>query len=335
MSENKRPGAIYCSENAEGKEEYKTFEEVNAELLARADHEEDPIKPGFLPYMLNGSVQGGATFEAKMRSPAHAFLHIVSWDEFRPFLSELDAVGIDCSGIKNEPQFREDGGMIDCSWEALAQQVSPVTASILQRILVARGADPRRGDAIRMQFVSYRCYGVYFYDGKQVILPEDEPSDYFRVPSEFKVPTEFPIDYWEHTTFTGYSHTGDICFDVAIIKDMSELKPVKTMMKVPICTVSKNGTRKYGPGTEMREATMAHVCTLTCKNSDWLLVVVNSDDDEPDSAEAGAKANAKAKLAEFLETGRCWDVEHLYRDWEQEKCGPVLGDWNPKHVIVV
>ena len=329
-------GAFYESRDKDGKAVFKTFEELNADLLASSEEQKDPTKPGFLKYMLCGSVMGGAVLEAKERSPTHAFLHIVSWNEFKPYLDELadgeqkevdkkrkeadDADArhdkkaaskirqsisymekdvVELRELKTAEQFYDDGSMIDLSWDnGGIAQVNPLTADILHRILIARKADLRRGDAVRMQFVGYRCYGVYFFDGVKVILPEEENSDYYHVPSVFKVPTEFPLNYWDECTFTGYSHVGDVCFDVASITAITPILPISTP--------------KYDNGDYT-------AYTIECTFGRWYLVVIHSGDDEED------------KIAKFRSSGLCWDVNRL----EHELGVTDIVGIDPKRVVVI
>lgn len=304
----------YLSRDADGNPVYKTFEQVNAAVMATAVPQTDPKKPGFQPYLISGNVQGGAIIEAKERDPTKAFLHIVSWMEFRPFLDELAAAGTKIGDLKTQDQYYPDGSMIDLSWDEVGQNTDELHASILNRILVARKADLRRGDAIRMQFVSYRCYGTYFYDGTKVILPEEENSDYYHVPSTFKVPTEFPMDYWDDCCFLGYSGAGDVCFDVASIASISEAKEVK------IVRTAYSWQTK--PQTELELVAM--VATMECKSGTWHLFISIVDD-----------SDYEERLSTFKDTGLCWDAERLGVELTRPETDEITKGLDPKRIVVI
>lgn len=61
-----------------------------------------------------------------------------------------------------------------------------------------QNADLRRGDIIVFdELTGYRSDGLAFFDGEQIIHPEDEPDDYGTIPRQFQVITNgVPIDYW-------------------------------------------------------------------------------------------------------------------------------------------
>jgi hypothetical protein len=57
----------------------------------------------------------------------------------------------------------------------------------------------KRGDIVENNEESgYRTSGVYIWDGKKSISLSTTPDDYGTIPIEFRVISEFPIDYW-HT----------------------------------------------------------------------------------------------------------------------------------------
>lgn len=298
----------YLSWNERGEKVYKTFDQVNAELMASAKPQLDPTKPTKLPQMLCGSVRGCSLIEAKQRNPNKAFLHIVSWNEFKPYLCELVEAGEDMSDVEDLEQYNDDGSINDMSWDNIATTTNELRASILERILKKRGADLKRGDAIRMQFVNYRCYGIYFYDGDKVILPADEDSDYYHLPHEFKVPTEFSMDYWEDFVFTGYSRVGDYCFDVKAIEDFSKIRKVNMVEE-------KDGDKDFWI-----------VYHFKIQEDPWNLILINGGQDESDKI-----------LQTFFENGLCYDHYDKISDKELKMLSKFLvkSDKNDKVNIIV
>lgn len=187
---------------------YKTFDEVNAEVKAESRAQpQDPTKPGEIIHMICGGVRGKRIYEAKVRLQNRAFLHIISWSEFKPYLPLLAIHGINCKHLMNKEEGEDN--FLDFSWENISA-ASDTIAKAMTMIMAVRQAKwnessdekkelipgLKRGDCVHLQFIGYRCYGTYFWDGTKVIPPEDEDSDYYRVPSEFKIPTQFPLDCW-------------------------------------------------------------------------------------------------------------------------------------------
>lgn len=79
----------------------------------------------------------------------------------------------------------------------------------INSILPHLGKHFQRGDIIHFeQFDSYRNDGKYIYDGKKLIQLDTDYDDYGQVPEEFKVPQEFPPEYWqlsiEHNVHTSF-----------------------------------------------------------------------------------------------------------------------------------
>lgn len=242
-----------------------------------------PDKPGRLQEMISTTVRGTVYSEAKQRNPARAFLHIITWSEMKPFLPRLAAAGVECAGLEAVPEIEADGTHADFSWDDIAQ-IHPAITQVLTEILLARHASLKRGDAVRMQFIGYRCYGIYFWDGKHVIPPEEEDSDYFGLPSAFKVPTEFALDYWDDVGFVGWSHHGDYCFDVAAVQGRLTERPLAI--------------------NDYRSLTYA---TASVGGQDWYFIFSSENfiasREKKDWREPGL-------LRQFLRTGRCFNGDH-------------------------
>jgi len=73
----------------------------------------------------------------------------------------------------------------------------------------------KKGDVIKFRFIRGNNYGYYFYDGEKVIPSEFEGDESGRltIPSIFKVPSDFSINYWDETGFLGFSNLGDLTYD--------------------------------------------------------------------------------------------------------------------------
>jgi hypothetical protein len=245
---------------SDGKVEPYDGNKIDAKLrLTQSDPTPiDPTKPGRIKHLTSMTTTGDMYIEAKKRDSKRAFLHVVTWAEFKPYLDEYETVllkrnaerkleksekpasrALEAKHIKD--QFNEYRTMKDEDVETSHDDVfvglntNQDQADILTKILVSRKPtmnNLQRGDAVRYAFMGYRCYGVFFYDGAKVIPPEDEDSDYYGVPSTFKVPTEFPVDYWNDIGFVRWSHCGDFCFDMNAIPPSVdgkiELKPLTT-----------------------------------------------------------------------------------------------------------
>jgi len=84
---------------------------------------------------------------------------------------------------------------------------------IVTKIMKEQKTPPKRGDFISLNI---KGWGSYFWDGERSI-PPGEPT--FCIPAEFKIPREFPIDYWDDCRIIfGYSQSGDFCYDTSEIK---------------------------------------------------------------------------------------------------------------------
>jgi hypothetical protein len=207
---------------------------INARLRLESEVESaDPTRPGHLKHLIAATVVGSAMMQARQRRPDRAFVHVVTWSEYRPHLHELAPAGVSRGTIERLSLIDEvdptDGSRFDASWEEPFQDddVNATHAAIVQRILVARVKDAKdavelkRGDAIRLQFVGYRCYGTFFWNGEAVVPPFSEESDYYALPPEFKVP-DFPLDYWDDVNFVEYSHCGPFCFDTSLLPSAAD-----------------------------------------------------------------------------------------------------------------
>jgi hypothetical protein len=202
-------------------------------------------KPSEKDIHTSGSTMGIKYTEAKARNPKRAFLHIVTWKEMLPFIDELEET--DILDKKDLPEDYKTTDDLDFSHSTDLGLSSPVIASIVERILITRKANLVRGDCIRLQFIAYRGYGTYFYDGSHVITAEEEDSDYERIPSQFKIPTEFPVDYWNDTGFVGYCYTGDYNFDTQLLNQNLQFKHlyVNDCLSLMIADIEINNVKWY------------------------------------------------------------------------------------------
>jgi hypothetical protein len=99
----------------------------------------------------------------------------------------------------------------------------------VSKILNKKSPKPMRGDIFKFAFLKKEQQeGYFFWNGRRAILPEkDDTNDdeeneaCYIVPAEFKVPTEFSVNYWKDSGFTNFS-TRALCYDTIDMKFASE-----------------------------------------------------------------------------------------------------------------
>ncbi|AYV81160.1 MAG: hypothetical protein Harvfovirus19_5 [Harvfovirus sp.] len=256
--------------------------------------EKDDDKPGEILVNTSGSTRGIRYSEATARNPNKAFLHVIRWPEMLPYFPQL--LKNDIFKMEDLPEDYQTTDEIDFSHSTNFGLSSVVLAQIIDEILTKRNADLVRGDCISLQFVAYRGYGTYFYSGEKVICAADEDSDYERVPTEFKIPTEFSIDYWDDAGFTGYSHTGDFNFDIGL--------------------VPKDLTFKHflhgGCGASVMYA------TVLLSDIKWYIFSVFETADESPKLTKKYHNIHKKIYKKFLEDGKCFDLRKLFVYLDEE-----------------
>ena len=202
-----------------------------------------------------------STDAKEVRNPNRAFVHAVTWQDYKPYLDRLEA-GVhklidtvfvydgdheriqqkrakDHAGTtKQFRNFHNDKDQVELCSEHIW---NPLHVEILTDILLSRkknsntksseskspSMDLRAGDIVDMQFTSERGIGIFFFDGTKVILPGDENSDYYRLPEVFTIPTYRP-DYWDDGDFVRFSVSGAFTFELD--KFPKELKDAPTLM---------------------------------------------------------------------------------------------------------
>ena len=91
----------------------------------------------------------------------------------------------------------EKAGILIKEW--FDENLTSSFLSGIKDILIKRGDNPQRGDLISVEIPKEeRNDGLLIYDGSEVRQLEHEPDEYGNIPREFKVITEFPIDYWHN-----------------------------------------------------------------------------------------------------------------------------------------
>jgi hypothetical protein len=237
----------------------------------------------------------------KEREPFKSFLHIITWNEFYPYIPRLEQSQfnkeekISYKNLLDEAEIRKaNNQFFDASFTELAyiSYKDEEILRIIKDILVSRNFTLIRGDTIRLQFIEYRCYGTFFYDGKNVIFPEKENSDYFGVPSTFLIPTEFPIDYWNDCNFIGFSQYGDFCFDTKRIQSNWE----------------SINWQEYKNGIVLSSTIFLD------DNTDISIAIVNNTITDKTTKEDKQKMLEKT-IRDFVNTGRCfyWDkLEEIF-----------------------
>lgn len=139
--------------------------------------------------------------------------------------------------------------------------------------------DVKRGDVIQLAFIGYRSYGKFFYDGTKVIPPTEEDSDYYALPEEFTVPTEFSLNYWDDIDFIQYSQHGAFCFDTVLFN----LLDIGTFKRLEV---------KY------EELTILHTTFDVPNKGRWNIVIITEDGDRTGDA-----------LDRFMDDGQCFSLD--------------------------
>jgi len=115
-------------------------------------------------------------------------------------------------------------------------------ANVLTKIV--RGKRLKKGDVVYLNFITDMQYGFYFWDGENIVLPERDERDgalsfhreynytaeLFRIPSIFKIPSDFPLHYWRFSLFVGLSEYGDFSYDTSDINRSYELNELINML---------------------------------------------------------------------------------------------------------
>jgi hypothetical protein len=157
------------------------------------------------------------TKEEKERQTDKAFLFIVSFEEFIPYLDDLEIPEEDKDAMLEEYKLEGE----DSDFYSIIDDESQEIADVITKIIKERGShtvQPKKGDVIRLAFIRTRQFGTYFWDGERAILPEEEESsDFYCVPSVLSIP-DFPLDYWDDCGFVGWSSFGDFYYDTSDMK---------------------------------------------------------------------------------------------------------------------
>jgi hypothetical protein len=184
------------------------------------------------------------------------------------------------------------------------------TLDIVTKII--RKRHPKRGDIYKFAFLNGEEQGGYFFwDGEKAIPPEkNEDGEYFIVPSQFKVPTDFPINHWNESGFTGFT-TDDLCYDTSDIKFSMENGGKNSGT---ITALTEVGFRRFIAKNimeflnyKLEEIFTSDLIQGAClevyyDNAQECHIIMFYGEDEK-----------KDTLAMFLKTGRCRSAE----DWEE------------------
>jgi hypothetical protein len=145
--------------------------------------------------------------------------------------------------------------------------------------------DLRRGDVIKGLIDGdgdfCQC-GFFFWDGEKVIAPEynnEEETPDGKLPSEFLIPTEFPITYFDNVPFLETNNS--LNFDVETID--KEIEPVFQKIALDV--------------TDGDQA--IYKVAMVVGEDDWNVFILVEADDENEE-ERAAQVYSK-----FIETGRC------------------------------
>jgi hypothetical protein len=171
-------------------------------------------------------------------------------------------------------------------------------------------SDIRRGDVIRLCFITDMQYGYYFWDGEKIILPERDEIDgipsfhiednyiaeLFRVPSVFKIPKEFPLHYWRLSLFVGQSLYGDFSYDTSDINRSRTLSEVGDTL-VEMGTIAEISTIIVGYLNFSLEE-----CKINCDQSKLRIYK------DPGTDFHIIVEDEKGTMERFLRTGRCFSA---------------------------
>jgi hypothetical protein len=179
-----------------------------------------------------------------------------------------------------------------------SQEVTSVITKIMKE---RRRILPERGD-----YIFSNGSGVsYFWDGQKAILPG---GPVFCIPSEFKIPKEFPITYWDECRMIfGHSLFGDFCYDTSEIKKPIERENIFNIL--------------------VDEGIYGDIAGIISEYLDFSLKEVYDDpnfsavifkDNETDfhivlSYDKGKDGKERA-LSRFMETGRCYRFCTIFQD---------------------
>ena len=100
------------------------------------------------------------------------------------------------------------------------EKASQESVDAITKIMNRRYFHPKRGDYISLETSTDEVVEGYFWDGEKAIMGEP----IICIPSEFKIPKEFPITYWDECRILGDSLFGDFCYDTSEIKNTREKK---------------------------------------------------------------------------------------------------------------
>lgn len=276
----------------DGKEEPYDMSKINDRLRQASlqDQKTDETKPTVIDQMISMTVHGKIYMEARTRVENRCFLHVITWNEVKPHLPKLKGV----EHLTDQLEKYQDGSYFDASYEGFVHVDQTILTQILTEILTARGARVKRGDAVRLQFLAYRCYGVYFWNGVNVIAAyQEERGDYRALPEEFKIPSQFQMDYWDDIGFIQWSDDGPFCFDIA-------------GLPAPVPKQQEFIRNDYGVIT---------YCAFSIDKIPWCIFIQRNPDDDLEE---------QNELDQFLERGRCFGNSHWDRlqvenkeQWEQ------------------
>lgn len=186
---------------------------------------------------------------------------------------------------------------------------SPV---IINAIVSMYGHPPKRGDIIQIN-----GHGEYFWNGEKAIL-SGRPITF--IPSEFKIPKEFSIDYWDDClVHFNDSEIGDFCYDTSEIKKPPTKREEISILIEWIPNDLVNIIFEY-IDTSLKEVFCCRSSVSIFKDiSTDFYIFLEHDEKEKEKS-----------LERFFETGRCYKLRNeflsYYGEIEDLQCRCVYVD---------
>jgi hypothetical protein len=90
-------------------------------------------------------------------------------------------------------------------------------------------ASPKRGDVFKINLIGGRPW-FFFWDGEKIMIPEDDDERFHKtiiVPSELKIPKEFPINHWDSCgIISDNAQIGNFCYNTSdlILRNKTDIQ---------------------------------------------------------------------------------------------------------------
>jgi hypothetical protein len=202
-------------------------------------------------------------------SKSMAILHEINWDEYKERRNKM-AANTDVPKVDDDDLCGEASKICDCKANA-----DIATSIMLER----KNSSCKRGDVVSLTFASkLSTQLLFFYDGAKFIPSGPNSS----APPEFKVPTEFPIHYWDNIQHRR-SCGSAFHFDISMVVSVGELKKLNSYTEYT--TIDHRAI-----GNEV----LAYALIKLKSGDHWHIFI-----------ETNSMSEAANMVTKFKETGRC------------------------------